>query len=138
MDVAAARQEERPRRRWSGLLEEHRVLAVLLIAPAVIYVLVIVGVPFGWAIYLSFTDAIGGSLTGDWVGFDNFRDVWSDPNFRTALENTLVVTFATQVIVVVAAAVVETLWSLDLHFPQIDEAKRKELAAARKMLMAAK
>ena len=27
MDVAAARQEERPRRRWSGLLEEHRVLA---------------------------------------------------------------------------------------------------------------
>ena len=105
MDVAAAPQEERPNRRWSGLLEEHRVLAVVLIAPAIIYVLVVVGVPFGWAIYLSFTDAIGGSLSGNWVGFDNFRDVWSDPNFRTALENTLIVTFATQVVVVVAAAI---------------------------------
>jgi multiple sugar transport system permease protein len=104
MDVAAAR-EERPRRRWSGLLEERRVLAVVLIAPAIIYVLVVVGVPFGWAIYLSFTDAIAGSLSGSWVGFDNFRDVWSDPNFRNALENTLIITFVTQVIVVVAAAI---------------------------------
>ncbi len=104
MDVAATPQE-RPRRRWSGLLEERRVLAVLLIAPAIIYVLLVVGVPFAWAIYLSFTDAIGGSLSGDWVGFDNFTNVWSDPNFRNALENTLIVTFSTQVIVVVAAAI---------------------------------
>jgi multiple sugar transport system permease protein len=104
MDVAAARQE-RSRRWWSGLLEERRVLAAVLIAPAVLYVAFIVGVPFFWAIYLSFTDAIGGSLTGNWVGFDNFRDVWSDPNFRKALENTLIVTFATQVVVVVSAAI---------------------------------
>jgi multiple sugar transport system permease protein len=104
MDVAATRQE-RPRRRWRGLLEERRVLAVVLIAPAVVYVLLIVGVPFGWAIYLSFTDAIGGSLTGNWVGFDNFRDVWSDPNFRTALENTLIVTLTSVAIVVIAAAI---------------------------------
>ena len=34
----------------------------------------VVGVPFVWAIYLSFTDAIGGSLTGNWVGFDNFTE----------------------------------------------------------------
>ena len=36
----------------------------------------VVGVPFVWAIYLSFTDAIGGSLTGNWVGFDNFTNAW--------------------------------------------------------------
>jgi multiple sugar transport system permease protein len=104
MDVAATRQE-RARRWWSGLLEQRRVLAVILIAPAVVYVLVVVGVPFGWAIYLSFTDAIGGSLSGHWVGFDNFTNVWSDQNFRTALKNTLIITMVSQAIVVIAAAI---------------------------------
>jgi hypothetical protein len=36
---------------------------------------------------------------------------------------------------VVAAAVVEAMERLDLHFPKIDAAKKKELAAARRMLM---
>ena len=40
--------------------------------------------------------------------------------------------------VVVAAAVIDALASLDLHFPKVDEAKRKELAAARTALLAAK
>ena len=37
--------------------------------------------------------------------------------------------------VVVAAAVIDALASLDLHYPQIDEAKRKELAWARQALL---
>jgi PPK2 family polyphosphate:nucleotide phosphotransferase len=40
--------------------------------------------------------------------------------------------------VVVAAAVIDTLWSLDLRFPKVDEAKRKELADARKALLESK
>ena len=51
----------------------------LLIAPAVIFVLVVVGVPLGWAIYLSLTDAIGGSLSGKFVGLDNFTDAVARP-----------------------------------------------------------
>jgi len=93
------------RRRWRNLLEERRFLAPVLIAPAVLFVVVIVGVPLGWAIYLSLTDAIGGSLTGKWVGFDNFTDAWRDQNFRNALENTLIITLAAQVLVVAGAAV---------------------------------
>jgi multiple sugar transport system permease protein len=95
----------RPRRRWRYLLEEKRVLGPALIAPAVIFVLVVVGVPLGWAIYLSLTDATGGSLSGKFVGLDNFTDAWHDQNFRNALENTLIITFAAQVIVVVGAAI---------------------------------
>ena len=53
-------------------LESRRVLAPLLTAPAVVFMALVVGVPFGWAVYLSLTDATGGSLTGDFVGFDNF------------------------------------------------------------------
>jgi len=93
------------RRRRRDLLEERRFLAPVLIAPAVIFVIVVVGVPLGWAIYLSLTNAIGGSLSGKFVGFDNFTNAWHDQNFRNALENTLIITFAAQVIVVVCAAI---------------------------------
>jgi multiple sugar transport system permease protein len=87
------------------VLEERRVLGPVLIAPAVLFVVMVVGVPLGWAIYLSLTNAIGGSLSGKFVGFDNFRAAWNDQNFRNALENTLIITFATQAIVIVGAAI---------------------------------
>jgi multiple sugar transport system permease protein len=96
-------------------LESRRVLAPLLIAPAVIFMALVVGTPFVWAIYLSFTDAIGGSLTGTWVGFDNFANAWHDDNFRRALRNTLVFTLASQAIVVVGAAVLSNFLVRDFR-----------------------
>ena len=40
--------------------------------------------------------------------------------------------------VVVAAAIVDALWSLDLHYPKIDAARRKELEAAKRKLLVEK
>jgi PPK2 family polyphosphate:nucleotide phosphotransferase len=40
--------------------------------------------------------------------------------------------------VIVAAAVIDTLASLDLHYPKVSDAKKKELAAARKALLSGK
>jgi multiple sugar transport system permease protein len=77
----------------------------VLIAPAVVFMALVVGVPLGWAVYLSFTDAVGGSLSGSFVGFDNFTTAWHDDNFRRALRNTIVFTLASQALVVVGAAV---------------------------------
>ena len=106
MAVAAGGLVRPRRRRWQDLFEEKRFLAPALIAPAVIFVVIVVGVPLGWAIYLSLTDASGGSLSGSFVGIDNFTQAWDDQNFRNALENTLIITFAAQVLVVVGAAVI--------------------------------
>jgi hypothetical protein len=39
---------------------------------------------------------------------------------------------------VVGGAVIDTLASLDLYYPDVDKAKRHELAAARKALLAAR
>src|SRR5919201_6233209 len=89
--------------RWRYLLEERRFLAPALISPAVLFIGLLVGVPLGLAVYLSLTDATAGSLTGKWVGFRNFTSVWQDANFRTALENTVILTLASQAIVVVGA-----------------------------------
>jgi multiple sugar transport system permease protein len=96
-------------------LESRRVLAPLLIAPAVIFMALVVGVPFGWAIYLSFTNAIGGSLSGDWVGFDNFTTPWQDENFRRALRNTFIFTLASQAIVLVGAAILSNFLVRDFR-----------------------
>src|SRR5919106_6735176 len=114
MEAKAARARPAPGR-MRHALESRRVLAPLLIAPVVIFMALVVGVPFGWAIYLSFTDAIGGSLSGDWVGFDNFTSAWEDDNFRRALRNTLLFTIASQILVVVGAAVLSAFLVRDFR-----------------------
>jgi multiple sugar transport system permease protein len=95
----------RPRGRWRDVLEERRFLAPVLISPAVIYIGLLVGAPLGLAIYLSFTDATAGSLTGDWVGLRNYTEEWGSENFRRALRNTILFTVVSQAIVLVGAAI---------------------------------
>src|ERR671925_74628 len=114
MEAQAARSEPTSGR-WRHALESRRVLAPLLIAPAVVFMALVVGVPFVWAIYLSFTDAIGGSLTGHWVGLDNFTNAWQDDDFRRALRNTLIFTFASQALVVFGAAILSAFLVRDFR-----------------------
>jgi multiple sugar transport system permease protein len=90
-------------RRWQDTLEQRRFLAPLLIAPAVLFVALLVGVPLVLAIYLSLTDATAGSLSGDFVGLRNYLDAWDDPTFRRALKNTIIFTVVSQAIVLVCA-----------------------------------
>ena len=101
MATAAA---SRPARRRRQALENPRVLATALIAPAVLYIALLVGGPLLLAGYLAFTNATAGSLRGDWVGLENFSNQWHDPVFRDALRNTFFFTIVSQVIVVVCAA----------------------------------
>jgi len=115
MEAGAATPWRPGTRRWRRVFESRRVLAPLLIAPAIIFMALVVGVPFVWAIYLSFTDAIGGSLSGNWVGFDNFTSAWQDENFRRALRNTLIFTLASQAIVLVGAAVLSNFLVRDFR-----------------------
>jgi multiple sugar transport system permease protein len=92
-------------RRGADVFESRRVLAGALIAPAVIFILLLVGTPFVLAIYLSFTDATAGSLSGSWVGFSNFVSEWHNPIFRHAVRNTIVMTLVSQAVIVVCAAI---------------------------------
>lgn len=94
-----------PRRRWLNLFEQQRFLAAVLIGPAVLFIAVLVGGPLVLAVYLSFTDAIAG-LTGEFVGLDNFRDAWENPNFRRAIRNTILFTLVSQAIVLLCAGLI--------------------------------
>jgi multiple sugar transport system permease protein len=103
--VEAVARGQSGRRRWGDLLEERRFLAPALIGPAVLFIVLLVGVPLGFAVYLSLTDATAGSFGGHWIGLDNFVHAWDSSNFRTALVNTIVFTLASQVVVIVGAGI---------------------------------
>lgn len=92
-------------RRKRDLFEERRFLGPLLIAPAVLFIAILVGAPLILAIYLSLTDATAGSLSGEFVGFRNYLDAWDSENFRKALRNTVLFTVVSQVIVIVGAGI---------------------------------
>jgi multiple sugar transport system permease protein len=92
-------------RRKRDVLEERRFLGPLLIAPAVLFIALLVGAPLVLAIYLSLTDATAGSLTGEFVGFRNYIDAWDSENFRKALRNTVLFTVVSQAIVIVGAGI---------------------------------
>ena len=92
----------RPR---SHIWDREQVLAPLLIAPAIIYIVVLVGIPFFMAIYYSLSDATTGSQTLHFVGLRNFQAVLKDPVFRKALVNTCIFTLVSQALVLVLAKI---------------------------------
>jgi multiple sugar transport system permease protein len=92
-----------PRGRWRDVTERRGFLAAFLISPAVLFIGALVGGPLILAIYLSFTDATAGSLSGSWVGLRNFRAELHNPVFVDAVWHTFLFTVISQLIVVVCA-----------------------------------
>jgi len=66
-------------------------LAFLLLAPAVVYLMVIMLVPFLWGVYTSFTTKMIG-IPGKFVGLANYIALLREPLFGTAVLNTIVFT----------------------------------------------
>jgi multiple sugar transport system permease protein len=86
-------------------LERERLLGTCMLAPAVLYIAVLVGFPFFFALYLSMTNATVGNPYGSFIGLSNFIDILQSPIFRRALRNTFVFTICSQLIVLVLAKV---------------------------------
>ncbi len=63
-----------------------------LLAPAVLFMVVLVGVPFFFSLYLSLSDASVGAPVARFVGLQNFLAVFHDSVFRLSLRNTVVFT----------------------------------------------
>ena len=91
--------------RSSHMWDRELVLAPLLIAPAILYIVVLVGAPFFLAIYYSLSDATTGSQSLHFVGLSNFQAVLKDPVFRKSLINTFIFTLVSQALVLVLAKV---------------------------------
>ncbi len=99
----------------SLLLDNERLLGILMIAPAVVYVLALVGYPLILAFVYSFSDITVGSSHFNFVGFEIFKRITEDPEFYIALKNTLLFTFVSMLIVVVLAKILALLLMKDFR-----------------------
>jgi multiple sugar transport system permease protein len=88
-----------------ALLDDERWLGRLLLAPAILYITLLVGFPFLIAIYYSVSDATVGTRVLHFVGLENFRLVLANETFWQSLRNALVFTLISQVLVVVLGKV---------------------------------
>ncbi|MDI4645188.1 carbohydrate ABC transporter permease [Cohnella hashimotonis] len=66
-------------------------LAYLLMSPVLVYLLAIMLLPFGWALYLSFTDKTVG-MPAHFIGLGNYVDLLKDPTFWKTVKNTIIFT----------------------------------------------
>jgi multiple sugar transport system permease protein len=80
-------------------------LGPLFIAPAVLYIVLLIAFPFALALFYSFSDIIVGSRSLHFVGLRNFESVVGTARFQTALKNTFVFAVVSQLLVIVLANV---------------------------------
>ncbi|RMF77358.1 MAG: sugar ABC transporter permease [Chloroflexi bacterium] len=86
-----------------SLLDNERVLGSVMLLPAIVYIVALVGLPFFLAIGYSLSDITVGDPSLDFVGFSTFRAVINDGTFQRSLLNTFVFTVVSQLIVIIAA-----------------------------------
>src|SRR6478736_5380670 len=94
--VAIAESVPKPASRFRFILDRRDVLGSLMVAPAVLFVLLLVGVPFLMAVYYSVSAYTIYDPSWTFVGLSNFEQIIENPSFRETLYNTFVFTFGSQ------------------------------------------
>src|ERR671929_959128 len=74
------------------LARDEAVFGYLLLAPAAVLILVLVGVPFLNALWLSFHRKLLGAQDAPWIGLQNYLTLLVDSAFWLAIRNTFVFT----------------------------------------------
>lgn len=99
-----------------GIGDHDRTLGWLMLAPSVVYIVLLVGVPFFLAIALSVTSAtVGDPTIHGFVGMKNFVHVMHDGAFTMALRNSVIVTAATLILTLVLATAESELLARDFR-----------------------
>ena len=110
----------RPRRAWwrTHTAQRH-IFGYTLLAPAALYVLLLVGAPFLFSLYLAVSDANVGDPVARFIGLDNFRAAWEMDTFWIALRNS--------VVFLVVAAIFKSLLGTALAFLLLQDFRGKKL-----------
>ena len=79
-------------------------LGVAMFAPAVLYIVALIGLPFALAFMYAFSDVrIASEGAMKWVGLENFSSILESPQFRKALLNSFIFTISSQLLVLVGS-----------------------------------
>jgi multiple sugar transport system permease protein len=103
-DVQAAHAES-PVRRRTRLADNDAWLGRAMLAPAIVYIVALVGVPFLLALFYSVTNITVGHTEVRFVGLENFTSALQNPTFLRALRNSFLFAFGSQAMVIVLAAI---------------------------------
>ena len=110
--VAIAESVPKPHSRFRYILDRRDVLGAIFVAPAILYVLLLVGVPFLMAVYYSVSAYTIYDPSWRFVGLANFEQILSNPDFIRTLSNTFIFTFGSQTI---------SAGNFSLHVPTNDQ-----------------
>src|SRR5215813_6554663 len=88
----------KPASRFRFILDRRDMLGSIFVAPAILYVLLLVGVPLLMAVYYSVSAYTIYNPTWQFVGLSNFVDIVENPVFRETLYNTFIFTFGSQIL----------------------------------------
>ena len=113
-DVQTAHAES-PVRRRTRLADNEAWLGRAMLAPAIIYIVALVGVPFLLALFYSVTNISVGHTEVRFVGLENFISALQNPTFLRALKNSFLFAFFSQVLVIVLASILAS--ALQKDFP---------------------
>lgn len=91
--------------RLRDVCDSERWLGRFMIAPTVLYIVLLVGFPFLLALYYSVSDITVGSVDTKFVGLKNFRGIMENPTFWGAVRSTFIFAIGSQVIVLVLAKI---------------------------------
>jgi multiple sugar transport system permease protein len=94
-DIAAP-VAAKPASRFRFIMDRREVLGSVLVAPAVLYVLLLVGLPFLLAVYYSVSAYSIYNPSWRFVGLANFEQIVRNPVFLHTLGNTFLFTFGSQ------------------------------------------
>ncbi|WP_035722137.1 sugar ABC transporter permease [Bradyrhizobium sp. ARR65] len=89
---------KQPVSRFRFILDRRDVLGALFVAPAILYVFLLVGVPFLLAVYYSISAYTIYDPSWRFVGLSNFEQVIQNPVFLDTLGNTFLFTFGSQLL----------------------------------------
>jgi multiple sugar transport system permease protein len=107
------------RRWWRTQTGQRLAFGYLLLAPAALYVLLLVGAPFLFSLYLAVSDANVGDPVARFIGLENFRSAWEMDTFWISLQNS--------VVFLVVAAILKSLLGTSLAFLLLQNFKGRKI-----------
>ncbi len=99
----------------SRLLDREEWLGPLMIGPAILYIVLLVGFPFFLALYYSVSDITLGGQSLKFVGLRNFANVVGTTKFKASLTNTFIFAGSAQVLVIILANVLALVLEKDFR-----------------------
>src|SRR5262245_26970440 len=88
---------------WRQIVDDETWLGRLMLAPAILYIVLLIGAPFILVLCYRLSDITVGSETMHFLGLLHFQEVVQTPKFLQALRNTFLFAFVSQLLVLVLA-----------------------------------